>query len=217
MTRLAVLAIAACSSPSAPPATPVAPPAPDAAVSLDAAPASGPAIDPALDAAPAVVFRYHGTGTAANPPRLETWTLRHADGQGMVVVTYQAADGQITRTARYLGTASDDGKSVTLALTAGSAQLALTCTRAKLPVAAATAVRAPSKRKPAKPCSDEGRWIPERVTTIDVLSCKHPDFAAAMPFATAPGIEYLFLDDGCVQRGGGYRAIPADGTLAPVR
>jgi hypothetical protein len=113
----------------------------------------------------------------------------------------------------YLGTATDDGTTLALTLAAGADKLSLTCTRAKLDVAAATAVRRPSPKKP-KGC-DPGVWSPAKTRSLAVLSCKDPRYDAPMIFGAAPGIEYLDVNDGCPA--GGYRQIAADAAIAPVR
>lgn len=219
---LVLLLVACSSSPSPEKPVPAAPP-PDAAPVVDAAPPiDAPAPDPALAAAPPSVFRFYSTGLVPTKggPRLETWTLRHTGDRGMVLVERMAPDGdgwKPATTTLYLGTAADDGKTLTLALAAGTDKLALACTRDKLAVAAATAVRKPHKKGKYKECGDPGRWVPDKTKSIDVLQCKHPDFEAPMPFAAAPGVEYLVVNDDCQMQGGGYRAIGKDAAIAPVR
>ena len=232
MTRFSVLALVACSSSPASTTKPTPPAPPDAAVatSPDAAIAAppvdaAPAVDAELAAAPPSVFRFYSTGlvTTKAGPRLETWTLRHVGERATILVERMRPNGDawtLGTTTRYLGTVADDGTSLKLALAAGPNQLALECKREKLAIAAATAVRKPHPRKGryARPCSgDPGRWVPDKTKSIDVLSCKHPDYEAPMPFASAPGVEYLFVNDDCDQQGGGYRAIANDGAVAPVR
>src|SRR5512139_468713 len=127
MVRHALILLAACSSsPSqTQPTTPVAatPPPIDAATAppIDAA-------DTELLAAPPSVFRFHATGKA---PRLETWTLRHVGDRAQIVVDRMnpAPDAGWTQggSTIYLGTASDDGATLALALTAGPNKLALAC------------------------------------------------------------------------------------------
>lgn len=237
MHRTALVVLAACSSSPSPSTSPSPTPVatPDAAVAadvaIDAAPPvdAAPAVDAELAAAPPFVFRFHEAGKVMTKaaPRLETWTLRQVGERATVRVQRMvptAGDGwQPSSATVYLGTATDDGKLLTLALAATTNpndKLALACTRAKLAVAAATAVRKPHPRKGkyAQPCSgDPGRWVPAKTKPVEVLSCKHPDYDAPMPFAPAPGVEYLYVNDDCDMQGGDYRAIPADGTIAPVR
>lgn len=221
--------LAACSSSPSSSTTPTPAARPDAAIAnvLDAAPPidAAPAVDAELAATPASVFRFHSTGSVPMPtgPRLETWTLRHTGGRGMVTIELMAPDGENWKPASttvFHGTAAVDGKRVTLALTAGTYKLALDCTRDKLAVAAPTAVRKPHPRKGkyAGECSgDPGRWVPDKTKSVEVLSCKHPDYEVPMPFAAAPGVEYLYVNDDCAMQGGGYRLIAADGAITPVR
>ena len=216
-----LVTLAGCSS-SPSPTRPTVAAAPDAAPPIAAAPPpiDAPAPDAELAAAPPSVFRFYSTGLVPSKagPRLETWTLRTAGDRGMVLVERMAADGDAWKpasTTLYLGTAADDGKTLTLTLAAGTDKLALACTREKLPVAAANAVRKPHKKR--KECGDPGRWVPDKTKAVDVLQCKHPDFEAPMPFAAAPGVEYLHVNDDCQMQGGGYRAIAKDAAIAPVR
>jgi len=55
----------------------------------------------------------------------------------------------------------------------------------------------------------------EPVGTLSVRAVG--DDPVPMPFADAPGVEYVHVNDDCDQQGGGYRAIAADGSVAPVR
>lgn len=108
------------------------------------------------------------------PPRVETWTLRHHDGHALIVVETAQA------TTRYLGTAAD-GASLALAVASPTATMELDCKPATRPIAVAC-----GDRKPAP---------------LDVLDCYHPDFAAPMTFARAPGVTF---DAAC----NGYRRLP---------
>lgn len=160
-TTLAIaIALAACQPP---PAAPQAPAPTEPAAAVDAAPAvdapppdAGPSA--AVSAAPAWIFRYRAAG------RDETWTLRHAGGEALLVV--ETAQG----TTRYLGTATD-GASLALDVRTVSARMQLDCKRA---------------RRPLGPACNDGKAPP-----VDILDCYHPDFAAPMPFGAAPGIEYV--------------------------
>ena len=187
MTRAPLLFLIACSSSStSTPTTPVAPPPRDAAVAD--APPDAPSIDPAITAAPAWVFRFQ------SPDREETWTLQHANGGAFLRVEYKNGN-----TTQYTGTATEDGKKLSLALAAGPAKMSLSCMRDKLPVASATAKREPNPKK-----KTECRWAPVKTTSVEVLACKHPDFAAPMMFGAAPGIVFLTVAE-CTP--GGYRAL----------
>lgn len=95
------------------------------------------------------------------PQRAETWTLQMADGATLLVV--ETAQG----TTRYEGTAQGEA----IAVTSKTARMALTCKQAK--------------RHLSKKCNDT------KAPEIDVLDCFHPDFQTPMPFAAAPGVEYV--------------------------
>ncbi|HET9987693.1 MAG TPA: hypothetical protein VFQ65_04220 [Kofleriaceae bacterium] len=168
MSRYLWMFVIACSGVSPAKVEPPAPPiVADAAIDA-AVPDAG--ISAALAAAPAWVFRY------ATAQRTETWTLRVDAGQALLVV--ESATG----TLRYTGTATEAPDALALAVTTGTAKLALQCKHAK---------RALSAK-----CNDT------KAARIDVLDCYHPDFKEPMPFGHAPGIEYA-VDASC----NGYRVI----------
>jgi hypothetical protein len=146
-----LFAVGCGASPPAPPPAPVVAP-------VDAAPPDADVPDE-VSAAPAWVFRYNV------PPRVETWTLRHAGGRALVIV--EAARGS----TRYAGSVTESTE-LALALVAGPNKLALACKREVLPV--------------GPPCGEAGTDV-----KTEVLSCYHPDFAAPMPFLAAPGVEYV--------------------------
>ena len=157
MRALFALALAACGSSSPPPTAPPAPVAPPIAAAIEAAPDAG-APQAVLDA-PAWLFKY------STADRKETWTLRHADGQALLVVeTAQGAQ-------RYLGTITNGA----LAVSTGTAKLALDCK--------------PNKRALSAKCNDT------KAPKLDVLDCYHPDFKEPMPFGKAPGVEYVVAPD----------------------
>jgi hypothetical protein len=223
MIRISTLLLAACSSTPAPkPEVPPASPPVDAAIAV--APPDAPAPDPELAAAPASIFRFYATGLVAakSGHRLETWTLRALADRGVVSVERKLPgenDSWLPGTqSLYLGTATDDGKTLTLTLAAGTDKLALTCTRDKLEVATANAVRKPrAKKSKTDECGDTGVWSPAKTKSLAVLSCKDARYDAPMIFGPAPGIEYLVVNDDCKMQGGGYRQIAPDGAIAPVR
>jgi hypothetical protein len=158
-----------CGSSPAPTEKPVQPAPADAAV--DATPDAG--VSEAVTNAPAWVFRYNAPG------RLETWTLRYAGDQAMVVV--ESARG----TTRYIGSAADGG-ALTLTLAAGPNKLSLECKRQQLAVGA-----------------ECGKQTGDKTTKkLDVLDCYHPDFKSPMSFAAAPGVEFV-TSDACT----GYRVL----------
>lgn len=139
---------------------------------IDAAPPEPAPVDAgpsaALLAAPAWVFRYHA------PPRVETWTLRVADGAALLDV--ESAQG----TVRYAGTGVQ-GASLVIDVAAPTATMKLECK--------------PATRAIGRTCNDR------KAAALDVLDCYHPDFAAPMTFAPAPGVEF---SSAC----SGYRRLP---------
>lgn len=137
-----------------------------------AAPPPTPPADAAVEAAPPDAFPeavleapawIFGYHTA---DRSETWTLRHAAGTALLVVA--TARGE----QRYVGTATEDAAGgLKLDVSTGTAKLALACKRAERAVSAT--------------CNDR------KARPVEVLDCYHPDFQTPMPFAPAPGIEYV--------------------------
>jgi hypothetical protein len=107
--------------------------------------------------------------------RTETWTLRYAGGRAQLAV--ESATG----TRRYAGTATE-GATVAIDVTSGSARMTLDCKKAQ--------------RKLGAKCNDPAG------KQVDVLDCYHPDFKTPMPFAPAPGVEFV-SDATCT----GYRLI----------
>lgn len=169
---LLCIALAGCGSAAAP----VEPTAPSPSTT-----APSPPTDAAVDAPPDV-----GPDFASAEPwvfryhtaqRSETWTLRHIDGAAQLVV--ETAGGE----RRYVGSATEraDGTLV-LDVSTGTAKMALECKREQLAVSAK--------------CNDH------KAKPREVLNCYHADFATPMPFAPAPGIEYV-VDATC----NGYRLI----------
>jgi hypothetical protein len=149
--------IAAAARGSSPPikSEPPAPSPPDAAV-VAAPPDVG--VPEAVTNAPAWVFRFR------TADRDETWTLRHAGGNALLVVD------SAQRSLRYVGLATGSDN-VALDVKAGTAKMTLDCKREKLSVSAK--------------CNDT------KAKPIEVLNCYHRDFKAPMPFGPAPGIEYV--------------------------
>ena len=96
-------------------------------------------------------------------PRVETWTLRHAGGEAMVVV--ESSRGTTT----YVGTATE-GATLVVSVATATAKLVLDCKHATRPIGNTCAVRKPA--------------------SLEVLDCFVPDFASPMTFAPAPGVEF---------------------------
>lgn len=141
--------------------------------------AGAPEVDAPPDAgAPAAVASAPSWVFRYNTPeRAETWTLQFAGGDAQLVVD----DGK--RPLRYLGSATE-GVTISVAVATHAAKLSLDCKRTKRPL---------STR-----CNDR------KAKPIEVLDCFHPDFKEPMPFAVAPGVEYVTSKD-CT----GYRLISA--------
>jgi hypothetical protein len=156
MQRVLVVLVAACGSPRASPSAPAAAAPAPADAAVDSAPPDAGA-SAAVLAAPAWIFRYNA------PPRVETWTLRVADGEALLDVDSG------TSTIHYTGTA-EQGASLKVSVATSTAKLALDCKHASRAIGPTCT----GKKPPAS----------------DVLDCFHPDFASPMTFAPAPGVEY---------------------------
>jgi hypothetical protein len=162
MRRSVVLVLAACSSPAAPPAEH---PVTTSEARQDAASEPPPAPDAGVPevAGDAWVFRY------STKDRNETWTLRYANGNAVVIVDTAG------RQMLYLGGAAE-GKTLEVDVASGTAKLSLDCKRTKRPLSAK--------------CNDS------KAKPIEVLDCYHKDFKTPMPFGPAPGVEYV-VDASC--------------------
>lgn len=117
----------------------------------------------AVTTAPAWIFGYR------TAERVETWTLRFAEGKALLEVQSK------TGTLRYTGSATETA-TLALEVSTGTAKLKLDCKKAK--------------RRLSTKCNDT------KAKPIDVLDCYHPDFKEPMPFGPAPGVEYV-VDDRC--------------------
>ena len=105
--------------------------------------------------------------------RTELWSLRVAGDEAYLMV--ETARG----TSPYLGTAAE-GESLVIDVRSPGATIGLECKRTARPMGkACNAAKAPP---------------------VEILDCYHRDFATPMPFAAAPGIEYV-VDATC----NGYR------------
>lgn len=165
MRRSLLLTLVACSSPAAPPAEH---PAEHAQVQQqDAAPEPPPPPDAAepeaVRAASSWVFRY------STKDRKETWTLRYANGNAVLVVETGG------RSMMYLGGAAE-ADTLKIDVASGTAKMSLDCKHAK--------------RSLSAKCNDS------KAKPIEVLDCYHKDFKTPMPFGPAPGVEYV-VDASC--------------------
>lgn len=109
------------------------------------------------------MFRY------STKDRNETWTLRYANGNAVVIVDTAG------RQMLYLGGAAE-GKTLKVDVASGTAKLSLDCKRTKRPLSAK--------------CNDS------KAKPIEVLDCYHKDFKTPMPFGPTPGVEYV-VDASC--------------------
>jgi hypothetical protein len=177
---LLCLVLAGCGSASAPvesaaPSLAPTAPSPPADAAVDTAPNVTPDVTP--DAGPDFSSAEAWVFRYHTAQRSETWTLRTLDGAALLVVDTAAGE------RRYVGSATEraDGALV-LDVSTGTAKMALECKREQLAVSAKCGDR---KAKPR-----------------EVLNCYHADFSTPMPFAPAPGVEYV-VDATC----NGYRLI----------
>jgi hypothetical protein len=110
----------------------------------------------------------------------------------------------------------------------GKGAVEFPCVHDSLDVAAATAVRRPSPAHDE--CGDTGHWEPAATPRLPVLRCRGLGFDssimpgdadweafASLAFARAPGVEWLHVNDDCMMQGGGWRAVPADGSITSPR
>jgi len=192
------------------------------------APAEGqPAPPPAavvpteLTAAPAWIGRRFGTGLIVRQHTHDTQTLRRHGLQAMLTIETRISNGMMSEplvwvaqpVKTFLGTAEDKAKVVTLTLTNvtdPTDTITLQCKRTTVPAARPTAVRGPSPK--AEECGDEGRWSPSSTKRVSVLSCDSAEGTAGIAFAPSPGIEWLYVNDDCLQ-GGGYRQVKPDRSI----
>jgi hypothetical protein len=181
------------------------------------------------------IYRDLSTGLVRRGSTLDTYRLVLAGERATLTVTAAATDHRRQRatgpltgwrdttTRTFTGTITVDGDARILDLHEDGSDLVWrwSCEPHAYDVAPADAVRTASSDDDDDDCGDEGRWSkPTRL--VDVLACG--DLAAGDPdqlegifaFARAPGLEHLFVDDDCLS-GGGLRAIPRDGSVAPVR
>jgi hypothetical protein len=214
-------------------APPVAVAEPLDAGSPEVPPPEVPALPAELANAPAWIYREFSTGQIRRDSTLTTFTLRRHTTRAMLTVDEQVArhpglksigPWSARSTKLYVGTVEQRHPSVRLVLAHGSDTLDLTCKPGTLAVAGATAVRRPNPTKPGQEeCGDRGRWVPGATRKLEALRCElvpqdeDPDRGERYAFVPAPGIEFLYVNDDCVIQGGGYRAIPKDGSIGAVR
>ena len=213
---------------------------PDArpASTIDAAPL---AIPPGLQAATPWIGRVFRTGAIVPVHTHETFTLRRDRTAALLTIVVQedrssggvlgnVGSWSTVATTQYVGTAVERAGGVIIAVANANEQIELRCTRTRLRAARADAVREPAPlRHGGEDCGDEGRWVPAGTRPVDAIRCLPaegrsiaPDDDSTWPnadhlaLAPAPGIEWLYVNDDCTQ-GGGWRRVPADGSIARGR
>lgn len=223
---VAGLALAQPAKPVKPgPAKPATPPV---------APPPAAVIPTELSAAPPWIGRVFDTGLIVQRHRHETHTLRRHGVQALLTIESQIAGNNLMEIGpwqpqpvkAYLGTAEDKDKVVTLKLTNvtdPTDTISMPCRKTTIAAARPDAVRRSSAG--ASECGDTGRWHPRTTKKLTVLRClpfdAKPmnldddttwDSAPHLAFAPSPGIEWLYVNDDCLQ-GGGWRQVPANRSI----
>jgi len=192
------------------------------------------AIPTELTAAPAWIGRVFETGLVPRAHTHVTRTLRRHGVQALLTLETRIAESAMFEVGpwkppsvvTYLGTATQTGKVVTLELTNiadATDTISLPCRKQTIAAAPPTAVRRASPT--ATECGDLGRFHPRTTKKLTALAClpvnnKAYDFedhttwpsAPHISFAPSPGIEWLYVNDDCLQ-GGGWRQAPADRSI----
>lgn len=193
----------------------------------DASPRDAAVPPPELANADPLTMRYVHVGLIDFQAGAEVLELRRHDHAAWLQVHYYPLDrGSTTAespaigsTDAYIGTIADPSREP---VRIQFDTFALSCGSVIVPVATATARRVASPG--ADECGDQGRWSPmTKPMPAKVLRCEvtsgTTSFAPAAPhlaFGAAPGIEYAFANDDCLQ-GGGWRAVTTAGTFEAVR
>lgn len=164
-----------------------------------------------------VMRLYSTTNITVPPDRIETFTLEWRGAEATL-----SFEGDHEPVVRFPGRVEDAGGVLTVHLTDRGPWAR--CTRDTLTVAEPTAMRVMLSTM----CDDLYDWQPQAKTKLPVLRCELLDEDAIGPtdpnwergadlvFAQAPGIEWLHINDECL-KGDGWRAIPADGSIATPR
>lgn len=201
-----------------------------------AAPPASRMVPVELSTAPAWIGRQFDTGLVPQRHTHKTYTLQRygrqallrletqlAGADGLAIGTWQAQPVKV-----YLGIAEEKANLVTLKLSNvddPTDTITLPCRRTAIAVARADAVRRSSIPAAKQECGDRGRWHPASTRQIPALRClplaDKPwniedsstwDSAPHLAFAPSPGIEWLYVNDDCLQ-GGGWREVPADRSI----
>lgn len=219
------------------PRAPATPAAASATASATASVAPSVALSAELTSAPALIYRELNTGALPGRTTLVTHRLQRAANQALLTVETRSSENNGATlpvsieplgpptVRRFAGTWTSTGAVTTFELSDGTESRKLVCEQGRVQVAAATAVR---KREGRGGCEgDRGQWTPRATKRVEALRCGinhdppdpayRPDRFEEQAFVPAPGVEFLFVNDDCVMQGGGYRFIPADGSVYAVR
>lgn len=163
--------------------------------------------------------------------RLATYRLERAGDQVTLTVDHATARADLPTarllhpwafepTRRLTGTATLDGEVLRLTLRSHTPatwwRWRCTLTTRDIAPADATRIRIPELEE----CGNEGLWSspPAPAEVLVCTDARAPDdeLGGELVFGRDPGIEHLYVHDGCFQ-GGGHRHIPRGGALAPFR
>ncbi len=210
-------------------------PTPPATASTPASSAASP-LPEKLTSAPALIYRALDTGAINARSTLTTRTLQRFEDQALLTVLEQTVNNSSEMTPthlkpfgaptirRFVGSVTTKGKRTTFYLADAGEKVTLECEMGNVNAAAATAVRASSRKGGCN--GDRGHWVPSTMKRVEALRCgiereaasiDSPDRREEMAFAASPGIEFLFVNDDCVMQGGGYRFVPPDSAVGPIR
>ena len=178
----------------------------------------------------------YDTGAINARSTLTTRTLQRFENQALLTVLEQTVNNSSEMTPthlkpfgaptirRFVGSVTTKGKRTTFDLADAGEKVTLECEMGNVNAAAATAVRASSRKGGCN--GDRGHWVPSTMKRVEALRCgiereaasiDSPDRREEMAFAAPPGIEFLFVNDDCVMQGGGYRFVPPDSAVGPIR
>lgn len=173
------------------------------------------------------IGRTFHTGMIARQHTHETQILRRHGVLALLTIELRVAQSQMFEigtwkaqpVTTYVGTSKQTAKVVTLDLTNmadATDRISMQCRTTTIAAAPPTAVRRATIPDHVEECGDEGRWQPRTTKRMTVLRCADDDStsddAPDLAFAPSPGIEWLYVNDDCLQ-GGGWRQVPADRSI----
>jgi hypothetical protein len=142
------------------------------------------------------VFRRVETGRIMKQTTSTTYALTLEPGRATLTIvtgldsltapTPDVASGQTTTTQTLVGPAREDGGTVSLDLRGDGVMLDLVCSRTKVSVVSASAVRTRSPGAGGGDCGDPGVWSPPATSPVDALVCNAKADQAAAPPASEP-------------------------------